>query len=99
MASFYCDTLGLMKVVILYHPESDHARTVESYARDFSRQTGQKVELISLETRDGSATASLYDVVQYPAILALNQNGEMLRMWQGPILPLMNELSYYGQEH
>lgn len=87
-----------MKVVILYHPHSDQARNVESFARDFSRQTSKKVELVSLESRDGAATATLYDIVQYPAILALDNAGAMLRAWQGPILPLMNELAYYTQE-
>lgn len=88
-----------MKVVVLYHPKSDHATVVESFARDYSRQVGRKLELISLDSRDGSSTATLYDVVQYPAILALSDAGEVLRMWQGPILPLINELSYYSQEH
>ena len=87
-----------MKVVILYHPHSDHARNVETFARDFSKQTNKNIELVSLESRDGAATASLYDVVQYPAILALDNAGSMLRLWQGPILPLMNELAYYTQE-
>jgi hypothetical protein len=87
-----------MKVVILYHPRSDHAQTVESFAHDFSRQVGRRLELISLESRDGSATASLYDITRYPAILALSDAGEMLRAWQGPVMPLINELSYYTQQ-
>lgn len=88
-----------MKVLVLYHPKSDHATMIESFARDFSKQVGRKLELISLESRDGSSTATLYDVVQYPAILALSDSGEVLRMWQGPILPLMDELAYYDREH
>lgn len=84
-----------MKTVILYHPQSDHATMVETFARDFSKQTGGKVELVSLESRDGAATASLYDVTQYPAILAMDNGGQMLRLWQGPVFPLMNEISYY----
>lgn len=86
-------------MVILYHPNSDHARVVESFARDFARQGGGKgVELISLESRDGAATASLYDIVRYPAILAMRESGELLRSWQGPVMPLMNELAYYTQQ-
>ena len=88
-----------MKAVILYHPQSDHSTSVESFARDFSMQTGHKIELISLESREGAATATMYDITQYPAILALDNSGQMLRLWQGPILPLMNEISYYTQEH
>lgn len=88
-----------MKVVILYHPKSDHAHVVESFAQDFSRQVGRRLELVSLDSREGAATATLYDIVQYPAILALSDSGEVLRVWEGPIMPLMDELSYYSSEH
>lgn len=86
-----------MKVVILYHPKSDHARVVEEFAHEFTRQKGHDLELISLESRDGAAMASLYDIVRYPAILALNNTNELQKTWQGPVMPLMDELSYYTQ--
>jgi hypothetical protein len=42
--------------------------------RDFkTRNPGLKVEVLSIDTREGDATATLYDVVAYPAILALQQ--------------------------
>ncbi len=87
-----------MKAVILYHPQSDHGTMIETFARDFSRQTGRKIELISLESRDGADMAARHDIVQYPAILAMDNEGKMLRLWQGPVLPLMNEVSYYTQD-
>lgn len=86
-----------MRVVILYHPQSDHARTVEDYSRDFSHQTGHSIELISLETSDGARMATTYDIVRYPAILILNDSGELMKSWQGPIMPLMDEVSFYYQ--
>jgi hypothetical protein len=87
-----------MKVTILYHPKSDHASNVESFARDFSKQTGRSLELISVDSREGARLAELYDAVQYPAILAMDDTEQILRMWQGPILPLINEVSYYTQD-
>lgn len=87
-----------MKVVVLYHPQSEHARTVEQFARDFAHQTDKKLELLSLESRDGSAMAALYDVTKYPAILATKEDGSLLRMWAGPVLPLITEVSYYAQD-
>lgn len=63
---------------------------------DLERQQGDKVELVSVDTRNGSATASLYDVMQYPTILALQNDGQLLKEWGGPSLPLMNEVSYYA---
>lgn len=84
-----------MKVAILYHPHSDHARNVEEYARDFKQQQQHDLELISLESREGADKAKLYDIVRYPAVMALSEGGELLRAWQGPVLPVMNELAFY----
>lgn len=85
-----------MKVVVLYRPNSEHARTVEEFVHDMERGSPAKVDLVNVDTRDGSATASLYDVMQYPAILALQDNGQLLKEWEGTSLPLMNEVSYYA---
>jgi len=86
-----------MRVIVLYHPRSEFARPVEEFAYNFERQVpGKPVELISLETRDGAATASLYDVVQYPAILALREDGQILKFWQGETMPLINEVASYA---
>lgn len=39
--------------------------------------------------------ARLYDVTSYPAVLATRDSGEMLALWQGDQLPLMNEVAAY----
>jgi len=71
---------------------------VLEYVRDFRKQqVTRKVELVDVNTRDGGAMAELYDVVQYPAILALSNDGQILKSWEGNF-PLMNELAYYTQE-
>lgn len=70
---------------------------IESFVRDFERMhSGGRIELLSLDTRDGAAAASLYDIISYPAILALQDNGQLLKEWQGEQLPLMNEVAYYA---
>jgi hypothetical protein len=88
----------IVKLLVLYRPDSEHSSAVESFVRDFQRQfeVGKKIELLSINTRDGSATASLYDVMSYPAILALANDGSVLNMWQGQPLPLMNEVAGYA---
>lgn len=65
--------------------------------RDFGRryEAAKRLELVSLNTRDGAATASIYDVVAYPAILALADDGSILNQWQGQPLPLMDEVAGY----
>jgi len=84
-----------MKAVVLYHPKSDHGGLVEDYARDYQRSRGRRLELSSLETREGAATASLYDITQYPAILVLADDGSPQNIWQGLPLPSMGELDSY----
>jgi len=87
-----------MKILILYQGNSEHERMVLEYVRDFRKQqVTRKVELVDVNTRDGGAMAELYDVVQYPAILALSNDGQILKSWEGNF-PLMNELAYYTQE-
>lgn len=87
-----------MKVSILYRLNSEHARSVEEFIRDFQReQATRRVELIDVDTREGAAIASLYDIMEYPAILALGYDGQLLKSWQGSF-PLMNELAYYTQD-
>jgi 3-deoxy-D-manno-octulosonic acid (KDO) 8-phosphate synthase len=51
---------------------------------------------MSIDTREGSATATLYDVVQYPAILVLQTDGYVQKIWQGEQLPLMDEVASYA---
>lgn len=87
-----------MKLLILYRPNSEYAREVESFVRDFQRQfeAGKKVELVSVDTREGAANASLYDIFSFPAILALADDGAVLNSWVGMPLPLMNDVAGYA---
>lgn len=85
-----------MRVVILYRPKSEHGRLVETFIQDYrNRNSGGRLEVLDIDSRDGSAMASLYDVMQYPAILALANDGSVLHSWEGTALPLMDEIAYY----
>jgi hypothetical protein len=85
-----------MRVLILYRPGSEEARNVESFIHDFqARHETSRLEVIDVDTRDGYATATLYDVMSYPAILVLRDDGSILKSWEGEMLPLMDEISYY----
>ena len=39
--------------------------------------------------------AQLYDIVQYPALLVIDDKGGLAKYWQGDTLPLMDEVSGY----
>lgn len=85
-----------MKLIILYHAKGEFARQMEEYAHDFESQRGKVIELRDLETREGSDMAGLYDIVQYPALLAIRDDGQLAKVWQGASLPLMDEVAGYA---
>lgn len=86
-----------MKVTILYRPESEFARSVEEFAHDIERQQNVVPTLISVDTREGASLAQMYDILQYPAVLALRDSGELMQHWVGTPLPLMNEVASYAR--
>lgn len=85
-----------MRAVIVYKIESDHAREVLDYLRDFTRQTGRELEEVDPETREGADFCRAYDVVEYPTILGLSDDGQMQQMWRGRPLPTISEVSFYA---
>jgi hypothetical protein len=83
-------------VLILYRPNSEYARKVEDFIRDYkNRHEEGRLEVLDIDSRDGAATATLYGIMQYPAILALRNDGSVLKYWEGDALPLMDEVAYY----
>lgn len=91
----YANIMCSMKVSILYRPDSEYARPVEEFAHEFQRQHNAKVELMSVSTREGAAMASLYDILRYPAVMALRDDGQVLQIWNEEQLPLMSEVAAY----
>ena len=85
-----------MKAAVVYKENSDHAREVFDYLRDFERQTGKKLEEIDPEKRENIGFVETYDIVEYPTILALTDNGQVINMWRGRPLPTINEVSFYA---
>lgn len=87
-----------MKLIVLYRPKSEHATPVESFIRDLQHQHDMgpgSIDMVSVETREGAATAAVYDVWEYPTLIAVTNDGRVLNMWQGESLPLMDEVVSY----
>lgn len=86
-----------MRLVVLYRPESEYSRIVEEFVNNYKRwHEADKLELVNYDSRDGNATASLYDIMEQPAILALRDDGSVLKSWQGSTMPLMDEVASYA---
>jgi hypothetical protein len=87
-----------MKLLVIYRPNSENARAVETFIHDYQRLhegVGKRLEIQNVDSRDGSATMSLYDIMQHPVLMVLADNGQLVYHWEGMPLPLMDEVAGY----
>lgn len=84
-----------MKIVIVSKIESEFAREIEEWARDYKYETGQDVEQLDPDSIDGQMFAVAHDVTQYPTVLVLKDDGAVVRKWSGLPLPKFDNVSYY----
>lgn len=84
-----------MRVVCVWRRESDYGRAVEEWLTEFAKRTGEEIENMNPDTREGVGFCRVYDVVEYPTILALDDNGAVLASWRGKMLPTFDEVSYW----
>lgn len=88
-----------MKVLVLYRPNSEFARRVEEFVRDLQTQRGideRHLEILDIDSREGTATASLYDIMGQPVILVVGDDGSYVKHWEGADLPLLDEVAGYA---
>jgi hypothetical protein len=87
-----------MKVVILYRPNSEQSSSVEAYVREFTRQTGRSIEMVNVDSVQGLEMAKLHDIMMFPAIIVLRDNGSFVQSWlERDKWPTVSELSFYNQ--
>jgi len=84
-----------MRTVVIYKDETDYARQVIDFLRDFNRQTGHELETINPDTPAGAEFCRAYDIVEYPTIISVGDDGMLQQMWRGLPLPTISEVSYY----
>lgn len=82
-----------MRVICIYRDNEDYTRSVEEWLENFRRVTGKEIETMNPD--ENANFCETYDIVEYPSILALGNAGEVLNLWRGQNLPLLNEVSYY----
>lgn len=82
-----------MRVICIYRDNQDYSRTTEEWLENFRRQTGREIETMNPD--DNVNFCETYDIVEYPTILALGEQGDVRALWRGRNLPLVNEVLYY----
>ena len=84
-----------MRSVVIFKEETDYARQVYDYLRDFQRQTGHELATLDPESQEGVSFCLTYDILEFPTVVALADDGRMLNQWKGLPLPTISEVSYY----
>lgn len=94
MVYFGYGKLGLMRLAVFYRPESEHERPIIEFKEMMRRRYPDK-EIIefNLNTRQGTAEAALYGIVNYPAVLVTSISGHVQGLWEGEPLPLIDEVA------
>ncbi len=85
-----------MKLIFLYKSISEFGRITEEFAqriRDFHPQI--QINLIESESFEGIEKASLYDIMTFPAILAVTEDSILENAWIGPSFPSIDEVMFY----
>ena len=85
-----------MKTVVIYKTESDHARAVMTFMGDYERTTGDTLEVINPDTPEGASFCRVNDIVEYPSVVAVSDEGTIRQLWRGIPLPTVSEVSYYA---
>ncbi len=84
-----------MRLVVVWRRETDYGRDLEAWIREFERRTRQEVENVNPESPEGEQFARAYGVVEYPTILALDDQGVQLAEWRGTLFPTFDEVAYW----
>ena len=88
-----------MRVVVIWRDNTDYARSVIDWLHDCERRVSAAPESLSPDEPEGESLCRAYDIVEYPTILAMNDDGRLLQMWRGKDLPRIDDVSYYLIEH
>jgi hypothetical protein len=84
-----------MKMTILYHTADENSRAVEEFADNCKSMSDKEINLVNIDTPEGDSLAALYDVMSYPAVLLIREDGQLNKGWQGSQLPATSEAIGY----
>ena len=87
-----------MKVLVLYRPNSEFARQVEEFVQGLQVRhhiDERHLQILDYDSREGAATASMYDVYSQPVVLIIGDDGTYIKHWEGSALPMLSEVASY----
>ena len=87
-----------MKVVVVWRDNTDYAREVIMWLDDFKHDTGKEAESLDPDSVEGEIFARARDIVEYPSVVAVSDDGAVLKIWRGTPMPQIDEVNYYVRE-
>ena len=88
-----------MRTILICKDDQDYTRDVLTWMKDFEHQAGTGlIEEINPETTEGENLVTVYDLLEYPAIMVLADDGSVVQMWKGMPLPSPDEVSYFARQ-
>ena len=84
-----------MKTLVVYEDGREYTREVNDFLHDFTAQTGHALETLDPQTKAGADFCNAYDIVEYPSVVAISDDGVLQNLWRGLPMPTISEVSYY----
>lgn len=81
--------------MVIFRDNTDYARELSTWMEDFKHETGKEIEILDPDTVEGEAFIRPRDIMEFPAIVAVDDDGRVLKIWRGKKLPRINDVSYY----
>lgn len=83
-----------MRVVVLTKEGYDYSSAVDTFVMELE-SSGVEIERLDPDTYEGESVARSLDILEFPAVIAMDSNGGAAQQWLGMPLPPISEVSYY----
>ena len=86
-----------MRLVVVWNEQTDYAREVREWIHEYERRGSTVMpEILDPETIEGEMFTTAHDIVRYPAVVALTDDGKVLEKWLGTPMPQLDAVAYWA---
>ncbi|MCY4010535.1 MAG: hypothetical protein OXF30_00485 [Candidatus Saccharibacteria bacterium] len=85
-----------MKIYLFYRPQVGMDLAIDTFLKLLDRHKS-KLQVINVDSRQGDQLSRLYDLMDYPSVVVVRDDGVQVESWQGK-LPYLEDLNPYLQQ-
>lgn len=82
-----------MKIYLFYRPQVGMDLAIDTFLKLLDRHKS-KLQVINVDSRQGDQLSRLYDLMDYPSVVVVRDDGVQVESWQGK-LPYLEDLNPY----